>query len=80
MWITWYVGAIVTTCIGDVLLTIPPLDSLKSSIEQRRIAMAVQGLVHSDVAEFDPKEEELKRLIESEKERLVKIKHIFLNV
>ena len=42
--------------------------------------MAVQGLVHSDVAEFDPKEEELKRLIESEKERLVKIKHIFLNV
>ncbi|XP_063683235.1 kinesin-like protein KIF6 [Bolinopsis microptera] len=44
------------------------INSLKSSIEQRRIAMAVQGLVHSDVAEFDPKEEELKKLIESEKE------------
>ena len=48
-------------------------DSLKSSIEQRRIAMAVQGLVNSDVAEYDPKEEELKKQIESEKERLVPV-------
>jgi hypothetical protein len=31
--------------------------------------MAVQGLVNSDVAQYDPKEEELKRQIESEKER-----------
>ncbi|KAL5269965.1 hypothetical protein ACHWQZ_G003441 [Mnemiopsis leidyi] len=44
------------------------INSLKSSIEQRRIAMAVQGLVDSDAAEYDPKEEELKRQIESEKE------------
>ena len=33
--------------------------------------MAVQGLVDSDAAEYDPKEEELKRQIESEKERSV---------
>ena len=46
---------------------------MKSSIEQRRIAMAVQGLVNSDVAEYDPKEEELKKQIESEKERLVPV-------
>ena len=53
-----------------ILLNLPP-DSLKSSIEQRRIAMAVQGLVTSeDTANVsDPKEEELKKNIEMEKER-----------
>ena len=46
------------------------INSLKVSIEQRRVAMAVQGLVTSEsqVCQVDPIEEDLKRQIEQEKE------------
>lgn len=46
------------------------INSLKSSIEQRRVSMAVQGLVTSEGqgSHMDPVEEDLKRQIEREKE------------
>ena len=50
--------------------TVPLLDSLKTSIEQRRVALAVQGLAdQGDFSSQDQREENLKREIEAEKER-----------
>ena len=61
-----------TLLVIPVLLLVLLSDSLKSSIEQRRVAMAMQGLVSHDSQHnqnfVDPKEEELKGEIEKEKE------------